>query len=187
MKHTVSERDMWSGILHEGFEARFAAGHRRSSICVAINNREYLERLSQETGQCLRGEDLEQLTNVSAAAHQEMKSFVHEQMSGVISLAEKYECSEGRLPCGKIGICLNTVLSCNCSCPPGFTWDGSQCIEVDECAEGKDDCVPNATCKNSIGSYSCSCNKPFEGDGKTSCELFELSLAYGIRLIFSVV
>ncbi|XP_068225150.1 uncharacterized protein [Palaemon carinicauda] len=95
---------------------------------VAINNREYLERLSQETVQCLRGEDLEQLTNVSAAAHQEMKSFVHEQMSGVISLAEKDECSEGRLPCGKIGIGLNTVLSCNCSCPPGFTWDGSQCI-----------------------------------------------------------
>ncbi|XP_068221864.1 uncharacterized protein [Palaemon carinicauda] len=125
--------------------------------------------LSRETAQCLKGEDLEHLTNVSAAANQEIKSF-HEEISGVISLAQKDECLEGGLPCGDIGTCENTLFSFTCSCPSGFTWDGSECKDVDECAEGKDDCVPNAKCKNSIGSYSCSCNKPFEGDGRTSCE-----------------
>ncbi|XP_068222335.1 uncharacterized protein [Palaemon carinicauda] len=125
--------------------------------------------LSRETAQCLKGEDLEHLTNVSAAANQEIKSF-HEEISGVISLAQKDECLEGGLPCGEIGTCENTLFSFTCSCPYGFTWDGSECEDVDECAEGKDECVPNAKCKNSIGSYSCSCNKPFEGDGRTSCE-----------------
>ncbi|XP_068221861.1 uncharacterized protein [Palaemon carinicauda] len=129
-----------------------------------------LQGLSRETAQCLKGEDLEHLTNVSAATNQEIKSFVHEEISGVISLAQKDECLEGGLPCGEIGTCENTLFSFTCSCPSGFTWDGSECKDVDECAEGKDDCVPNAKCKNSIGSYSCSCNKPFEGDGRTSCE-----------------
>ncbi|XP_068221828.1 uncharacterized protein [Palaemon carinicauda] len=129
-----------------------------------------LQGLSRETAQCLKGEDLEHLTNVSAAANQEIKSFVHEEISGVISLAQKDECLEGGLPCGDIGTCENTLFSFTCSCPSGFTWDGSECKDVDECAEGKDECVPNAKCKNSIGSYSCSCNKLFEGDGRTSCE-----------------
>ncbi|XP_068225568.1 protein kinase C-binding protein NELL2-like [Palaemon carinicauda] len=91
-------------------------------------------------------------------------------MSEVISLARKDECSEESLVCGSFGICKNTLFSFTCSCPSGFTLDGSECKDVDECAEGKDDCVPNATCKNSIGSYSCSCNKRFQGDGRTSCE-----------------
>ncbi|XP_068222372.1 protein kinase C-binding protein NELL2a-like isoform X3 [Palaemon carinicauda] len=135
-----------------------------------------LQGLSRETAQCLKGEDLEHLTNVSAAANQEIKSF-HEEMSEVISLAQKDECSEGSLLCGQLGTCENTLFSFTCSCPSGFTWDGSECKDVDECAEGKDDCVPNATCKNSIGSYSCSCNKHFEGDGITSCEFQCLSPA----------
>ncbi|XP_068221868.1 uncharacterized protein [Palaemon carinicauda] len=131
-----------------------------------------LQGLSRDTAQCLKGEDLENLTNVSAAANQEIKSF-HEEMFEVIAWSRKDECLEGGLPCGEIGTCENTLFSFTCSCPSGFTWDGSECKDVDECAEGKDDCVPNATCKNSIGSYSCSCNKPFEGDGRTSCDVDE--------------
>ncbi|XP_068225189.1 protein kinase C-binding protein NELL2a-like isoform X3 [Palaemon carinicauda] len=128
-----------------------------------------LQGLSRETAQCLQGEDLENLTNVSAAANQEIKSF-HEEMFEVIAWSRKDKCSEGSLLCGQLGSCKNNPFSFTCSCPSGFTWDGSECKDVDECAEGKDDCVPNATCKNSIGSYSCSCNKPFKGDGRTSCE-----------------
>ncbi|XP_068209451.1 uncharacterized protein [Palaemon carinicauda] len=140
-----------------------------------------LQGLSRERGQCLRGEDLEHLTIVSAAAHEEIKSFVHEEISGVISLAEKDECSEESVICGQLGTCENTLFSFTCSCPSGFTWDGSECKDVDECAEGKEDCVPNATCKNSIGSYSCSCDKPFEGDGITSCEFQCRTPAKAIR------
>ncbi|XP_068204926.1 uncharacterized protein [Palaemon carinicauda] len=130
---------------------------------------DHVKGLCREIGHCLLGDDLEYLTNVSAEAHHEIKSF-HEEMSGIISLAEKDECSEGSLACGQLGICQNTLFSFTCSCPSGFTWDGSDCADVDECTEGKDVCSPNAVCKNSIGSYSCSCNKPFEGDGRTSCE-----------------
>ncbi|XP_068205610.1 signal peptide, CUB and EGF-like domain-containing protein 3 [Palaemon carinicauda] len=133
------------------------------------NQKTNFQGLSRETAQCLKGEDLEHLTNVSAAANQEIKS-LHEEMSEVISWSRKDKCSEGNLQCGKFRTCENTPFSFTCSCSSGFTWDGSECKDVHECAEGKDDCVLNATCKNSIGSYSCSCNKPFEGDGKTSCE-----------------
>ncbi|XP_068215791.1 uncharacterized protein [Palaemon carinicauda] len=131
----------------------------------------HVKGLIRETGQCLKGEDLQHLTNVSAEANQEIKSY-HEEMSEVISLSRKDECSEESLVCGSFGICKNTLFSFTCSCPSGFTLDGSECKDVDECAEGKDDCVANATCKNSIGSYSCSCNKHFEGDGRTSCVIW---------------
>ncbi|XP_068221951.1 uncharacterized protein [Palaemon carinicauda] len=145
-------------------------GNQKTYFQELHHELEHVKGLSQETAQCLKGEDLEHLTNVSAAANQEIKSFVHEEISGVISLAQKDECLEGGLPCGDIGTCENTLFSFTCSCPSGFTWDGSECKDVDECAEGKDECVPNAKCKNSIGSYSCSCNKHFKGDGRTSCE-----------------
>ncbi|XP_068204931.1 uncharacterized protein [Palaemon carinicauda] len=129
-----------------------------------------VQELSRDTKQCLRGEDLKHLTNVSVEANHEIKSF-HEEMSGIISLAEKDECSEGSNPCGARGTCHNSLFSFSCSCPSGFTWDGSDCADIDECAQGKGVCSPNAVCNNSIGSYSCSCNKPFEGDGRTSCEI----------------
>ncbi|XP_068205520.1 uncharacterized protein [Palaemon carinicauda] len=123
--------------------------------------------LSRETGQCLRRDDLEHLTNVSAAAHQEIKSYVHEEISGVISLAEKDECSEGIHPCGSRGVCKNSLFSFTCSCPSGFTWDGSDCADIDECVQGKADCSHYASCTNTLGSYSCSCNPHFEGNGRT--------------------
>ncbi|XP_068204942.1 adhesion G protein-coupled receptor L4-like isoform X2 [Palaemon carinicauda] len=110
---------------------------------------EKLKELSRDTKQCLRGEDLEHLTNISV----------------------ENECSEGGNPCGARGTCHNSLFSFSCSCPSGFTWDGSDCADIDECAKGKGVCSPNAVCHNSIGSYSCSCNKPFEGDGRTSCEI----------------
>ncbi|XP_068204929.1 uncharacterized protein [Palaemon carinicauda] len=89
---------------------------------------DHVKGLCREIGHCLLGDDLEYLTNVSAEAHHEIKSF-HEEMSGIISLAEKDECSEGSLACGQLGICQNTLFSFTCSCPSGFTWDGSDCAE----------------------------------------------------------
>ncbi|XP_068207722.1 uncharacterized protein [Palaemon carinicauda] len=143
--------------------------HLENNLQEIHHELEHVKGLSRETEQLVRGEVLEHLTNVSTAANQEIKSF-HEEMSEVIAWSRKDKCSEGSLLCGELGSCKNNPFSFTCSCPSGFTWDGSECKDVDECAEGKDDCVPNATCKNSIGSYSCSCNKNFEGDGRTSCE-----------------
>ncbi|XP_068209452.1 uncharacterized protein [Palaemon carinicauda] len=82
--------------------------------------------LSRERGQCLRGEDLEHLTIVSAAAHEEIKSFVHEEISGVISLAEKDvdECAEGKEDCVPNATCKNSIGSYSCSCDKPFEGDG---------------------------------------------------------------
>ncbi|XP_068241260.1 uncharacterized protein [Palaemon carinicauda] len=138
-----------------------------SSVQGLHHELEHVKGLSQDTGQCLRVDDLGYLTNVSAATHQEIKSFVHEEISAVISLADKDECSEGYFPCGHKGRCENTLFSFTCSCPSGFTWDGSDCSDIDECIQDRTKCNSNAKCTNTLGSYSCSCNPPFEGDGLT--------------------
>ncbi|XP_068222287.1 uncharacterized protein [Palaemon carinicauda] len=128
-------------------------GNQKTYFQELHHELEHVKGLSRETAQCLKGEDLEHLTNVSAAANQEIKSF-HEEMSEVIAWSRKDKCSEGSLLCGKSRTCKNNPFSFTCSCPSGFTWDGSECEDVDECAEGKDDCVPNATCKNSMGAIA---------------------------------
>ncbi|XP_068204934.1 uncharacterized protein [Palaemon carinicauda] len=97
--------------------------------------------------------------------YHEIKSFVRKGISGVISLAEKDECLEGSHPCGLLGTCQNTLFSFTCSCPSGFTWEGSDCTDIDECIQGKAGCSTDASCTNTLGSYSCSCNPPFQGDG----------------------
>ncbi|XP_068244921.1 uncharacterized protein [Palaemon carinicauda] len=75
-----------------------------------------IQELRREVGQCVREDELEHLSNVSAAAHQEIYSFVHDEISGVKSLAERDECLEGSQLCGSLGICQNTVFSFTCSC-----------------------------------------------------------------------
>ncbi|XP_068204936.1 uncharacterized protein [Palaemon carinicauda] len=97
--------------------------------------------------------------------YHEIKSFVPEGISGVISLAEKDECLEGSHPCGLLGTCQNTLFSFTCSCPSGFIWEGSDCTDIDECTQGTAECSTEASCANTLGSYSCSCNPPFQGDG----------------------
>ncbi|XP_068212769.1 nidogen-2-like isoform X2 [Palaemon carinicauda] len=115
-------------------------------------------------------EKLELIENNLQGGHQEIKSFLQDEISGVISLAKIDECSEGSRLCGHFGICENTLFSFTCSCPPGFTWDGSDCTDIDECVQGKMKCSSRATCMNTLGTYSCSCNPSFEGDGITcSC------------------
>ncbi|XP_068205616.1 hemicentin-1-like [Palaemon carinicauda] len=66
---------------------------------------EHIKGLIQETQQCPRGDELQHSHNVSAAD----------------------ECSEGSHHCGRLGICEDTSFGFTCSCPPGFTWDGSDC------------------------------------------------------------
>ncbi|XP_068225694.1 ribonuclease Y-like [Palaemon carinicauda] len=63
-------------------------GNQKTYFQELHHELEHVKGLSRETAQCLKGEDLEYLTYVSAAANQEIKSF-HEEMSEVISLAQK--------------------------------------------------------------------------------------------------
>eukprot|EP00731_Ephydatia_muelleri_P031717 Em0023g224a len=83
------------------------------------------------------------------------------------------ECSREFPPCARApnGTCTNTIGSYNCSCNPGYTGDGSTCVDIDECSTGTNNCSVNAKCSNTIGSYNCTCNYGYTGDGLTCSRL----------------
>ncbi|XP_064083254.1 cubilin-like isoform X3 [Macrobrachium nipponense] len=161
--------------LHRDLElVKGAVNNTQNSLQSAVNsNQDSLQKIHQETKGCLGREDLEHFKNISSAGLQELDSFLHQEISGVISLLETGgidECSEGSHNCTNYEACADKLFKYQCSCFPGFARDGSRCEDVDECAQGKDECSPLATCRNSVGSYSCSCNPPSEGDGQScSC------------------
>ncbi|XP_066938866.1 uncharacterized protein [Macrobrachium rosenbergii] len=131
---------------------------------------EHVKGIQQERRDCLGKEDLEYFKNLSLAGQQELESSLHQEISGVISLLETDECSEGSHNCGDYEACTDKLVRFTCSCALGFARNGSRCEDIDECAQGEAECSPHATCRNSVGSYSCSCNPPFEGEGRTcSC------------------
>ncbi|XP_064090846.1 uncharacterized protein LOC135204628 [Macrobrachium nipponense] len=158
---------------HELEHMKGAVNSNQDSLQNISAKLETLEGIHRETKGCLGREDLEHFKNISSAGHQELESFLRQEISGVISLLETGgidECSEGSHNCTDYEACADKLFKYQCSCLPGFAQDGSRCEDVDECAQGKDDCSPLATCRNSVGSYSCSCNPPFEGDGEScSC------------------
>ncbi|XP_064114856.1 multiple epidermal growth factor-like domains protein 6 isoform X2 [Macrobrachium nipponense] len=137
---------------------------------TATDSQDSPQRIHQETKGCLRREDLEHFKNITSAEQQKLEFSLRQEISGIISLLETGgidECSDGSHNCTDYEACADKLFKYQCSCLPGFAWDGSRCEDVDECAQGKDECSPLATCRNSVGSYSCSCNPPSEGDGKT--------------------
>jgi hypothetical protein len=56
-----------------------------------------------------------------------------------------------------------------CTCPAGYSGDGTTCEDLDECALGTSGCAANAHCENTDGWFTCSCNPGFTGDG-TVCD-----------------
>ena len=88
-------------------------------------------------------------------------------------IADVNECSREFPPCARApnGTCTNTIGSYNCSCNPGYTGDGSTCVDIDECSTGTNNCSVNAKCSNTIGSYNCTCNYGYTGDGLTCSRL----------------
>eukprot|EP00897_Mesotaenium_endlicherianum_P008556 jgi/Mesen1/7729/ME000407S06957 len=54
--------------------------------------------------------------------------------------------------------CKDDLAGTGCKCPPGFSGDGSTCVDIDECAAGSNVCkCPSCRCKNTFGSFDCSC------------------------------
>jgi alpha-tubulin suppressor-like RCC1 family protein len=77
------------------------------------------------------------------------------------------ECSGGSASCAQKAVCVNTLGSYQCVCPPGYDGDGtSRCSDIDECSSGVDRCHVNAQCSNTDGSYECSCLPGYFGNGK---------------------
>jgi hypothetical protein len=51
---------------------------------------------------------------------------------------------------------LNFISFTYFSCPPGMTYDGSECEDINECETGEATCdINNQACLNTIGSYKC--------------------------------
>ncbi len=52
-----------------------------------------------------------------------------------------------------------------CTCPSGYTGDGTTCSDVDECAAGTAMCDTNGSCTNTPGTFVCTCNAGYSGNG----------------------
>ncbi|MDB4965696.1 MAG: cell wall protein AWA1-like [Myxococcales bacterium] len=72
-------------------------------------------------------------------------------------------------PCGICDPAAQCAMSgdtVTCTCPAGYTGDGTTCTDIDECAVGGTaGCNANATCSNTPGSFTCTCNAGFSGNG----------------------
>ena len=67
--------------------------------------------------------------------------------------------------------CSNTIGSFSCSCNPGYTGDGTTCVDDDECSNGTHNCIEtNAFCINVAGSFDCSCENGFFGNATVECK-----------------
>ncbi|XP_039628326.1 adhesion G protein-coupled receptor E1-like isoform X1 [Polypterus senegalus] len=72
--------------------------------------------------------------------------------------------------CSNNSLCVNTYGSYYCQCQAGyrnynkkvtFTFNESNCRDINECIEQRGLCGPNTTCRNTLGNYSCSCQPGF--------------------------
>ena len=52
---------------------------------------------------------------------------------------------------------------------PGYSGDGTTCVDIDECDENKPthNCAMAATCIDTDGSFDCQCKPGFSGNGVT--------------------
>ncbi|XP_065177806.1 uncharacterized protein LOC135808534 isoform X3 [Sycon ciliatum] len=71
--------------------------------------------------------------------------------------------------CHDVAVCNNTIGDFLCSCPLGFTGNGTHCKDIDECSSADHTCnAESQVCSNTAGSFLCNCsaNHPHrEGDG----------------------
>ena len=67
--------------------------------------------------------------------------------------------------CNRYAICLNTFGSFECTCKPGFSGNGSHCVDIDECLifDNADEVLCNNTgkCINTVGYYRCKCQNGY--------------------------
>jgi hypothetical protein len=85
--------------------------------------------------------------------------------------ADINECTANPTLCGA-GTCNNTPGSYNCSCPTGYTFNGTTCADVNECTANPTICGAG-TCANTTGSYNCSCPTGYTFNGTTCADINE--------------
>uniref|UniRef100_A0A5F5PT47 Adhesion G protein-coupled receptor E2 n=1 Tax=Equus caballus TaxID=9796 RepID=A0A5F5PT47_HORSE len=89
------------------------------------------------------------------------------------------ECQQKPRICKGRSVCINTLGSYTCTCPPGLELnpkDPNLCTDVNECASGHNPCHSSTHCLNIVGGYKCHCYpgwKPVpgspEGPDSTIC------------------
>uniref|UniRef100_A0A9L0JZN2 Adhesion G protein-coupled receptor E2 n=1 Tax=Equus asinus TaxID=9793 RepID=A0A9L0JZN2_EQUAS len=89
------------------------------------------------------------------------------------------ECQQKPRICKGRSVCINTLGSYTCTCPPGLELnpkDPNLCTDVNECASGHNPCHSSTHCLNVVGGYNCRCRpgwKPVpgspEGPDSTIC------------------
>ena len=84
-----------------------------------------------------------------------------------------FDVDECETTCSDPGsICVNTPGSYSCSCQIGFSWTGSNCVDINEC-EDQNVCAENEKCENTMGSYYCGCNVGYYFNGLTCIDIDE--------------
>ncbi|XP_014596923.2 adhesion G protein-coupled receptor E2 isoform X1 [Equus caballus] len=71
------------------------------------------------------------------------------------------ECQQKPRICKGRSVCINTLGSYTCTCPPGLELnpkDPNLCTDVDECSSGRHPCHSSTICVNTVGSYRCHCH-----------------------------
>nr|XP_058965735.1 uncharacterized protein LOC131792383 [Pocillopora verrucosa] len=76
------------------------------------------------------------------------------------------ECATQDHGCSIHAVCRNAEGSHNCTCKPGYSWDGRTCQDSDECLTGTHNCSADAVCNNTKGSHNCTCKPGYSGNGQ---------------------
>jgi hypothetical protein len=93
------------------------------------------------------------------------------------------ECTSQPGPC-LIGTCNNTQGDYTCTCPSGYSFNGTACVNINECTANTDNCDAAATCTDTPGSFTCACPANQIGPG-TSC-MCDLNGTWALRSTLSV-
>ena len=128
-------------ICREGFSG--TPGNCRPSQCQMITCGQYSTCLPVSEGgvACMCNEGFHLIMNANNAA----------------VCVDINECADSSNVCAN-GKCQNTLGSYQCSCRPGFTFNGVSCEDIDECSM-PDTCstTPGSLCLNTLGSFECRC------------------------------